>query len=102
MSCLPIYRAFDKLAETIRSMVYERSILFQRLWSGLRMLSGWPFAIKAMRLATPTPRPGRAWVPGTVTKAELHGESSPVALGPAGPPGGIPLSVGLLTASRST
>ncbi len=47
---------FDKLAEAIRSMVYERSISsFRRLWSGLRMLSGWPFAIKAMRLATPMP-----------------------------------------------
>ncbi|MCU0522308.1 MAG: DUF438 domain-containing protein [Anaerolineae bacterium] len=94
--------SFGKLAETIRSMVYkEEHILFpaalERLtddeWAAIRDQGdeiGYCYA-----------RPGRAWVPGQPTKAQLHGEASPVhGAQLVAPEGAIALSVGLLTAEQ--
>ncbi len=92
---------FDKLAEAIRSMVYkEEHILFPAALERLTDAEWMAVRDQGDEIGYSYARPGRAWVPGTVTKAELHGESAPSPSVPAGLQGGIPLSVGLLTAEQ--
>lgn len=92
---------FDKLAETIRSMVYkEEHILFPAALQRLTDAEWLAVRDQGDEIGYSYARPGRVWVPGAVTKAELHGELAPSPSVPAGLQGGIPLSVGLLTAEQ--
>jgi len=94
-------RSFDKLAETLRSMIYkEEHILFPAALERLTEDEWVAVRDQGDEIGYSYARPGRAWVPGAVTKAQLHGEPTPAAAAPAGPQGGIPLSVGLLTAEQ--